>query len=179
MDNVWFRTRAHKSGALQVWLPKSKLERKWLTLVPAVLGVSFLFSSAAVGFRLLGFAALFSCAVAFLRLSGLGLTLSRDGVAVVDLRRARKVTWDDVMGFVGDRTGGGGHCMLVRRDGSTIPLPGILEAEEMNSGEGEGDLSAIDELNAIVERYRRGTLGRTTVDTPGVSPGARRLSALG
>ena len=179
MDNVWFRTRADKSGALQVWLPKSKL-RKWLTLVPAVLGVSFLFSSSApVGFRLLGFAALFSCALAFPRLSELGLTLSADGVAVVDLRRARRVAWDDVMGFVGDRTGGGGHCLLVRRDGSTIPLAGILEAEEMSAGEGEGDLSAIDELNAIVERYRRGALGRPAVDLPGVSPGARRLSALG
>ncbi len=179
MGNVWFRTRVDKSGALQVWLPKSKLERKWLTLVPAVLGVSFLFSSAAIGLRLLGFAALFSCALAFLRLSELGLTLSAEAVTVVDLRRARKVPWDDVMGFVGDRTRGGGHCMLVRRDGSTIPLPGILEAEEMNAGEGDGDLSAIDELNAIVERYRKGAHGQPTVDLPGVSPGARRLGALG
>ncbi len=178
MDDVWFRTRGDASGALQVWLRGSRLEKRWLIVVPALLAASFLFSSAAIGFRLLGCAALLGCTLAFVRLSQLGLRLSAEGITVVDVVRSGKIRWADVMGFVGDRSGGEGRCLLVRADGSTMRLAGVLHAEELSAGEGEGDLSAIDEVNMIVERYRRG-VGRSREADPGPSsPGARRLSAL-
>ena len=155
MENGWFRTRGDGSGALEVWLPGSRLEQRVGVLLPAVLGLGFLVASAPVLIRLVGCSALLGCAFALLRLTKIGVRLAGDGVTVIDVRRTSHVGWGDFIGFLGERSGPEGRCVVARRDGSVVRLPGYLEADEMNPTDGESDVSAIDELNALAARVRR------------------------
>jgi hypothetical protein len=88
------------------------------------------------------------------------------------------VPWRDFIGFVGERSSQDGRCVLVCKNGESIPLSGTLDAEALNPYGEEGDLSAIDELNRAVDRFRRG-IARDVIEIPPVSPGARRLRAAG
>lgn len=155
MENDWFRTRADGNGALEVWLPGTRLEKRVWVLLPAVLGLGFLVSSAPVPLRLVGCGALLACAYVLLRLSEVGVRLTADGVTVVDVLHRRHVGWGEFMGFLGERSGPEGRCVVARRDGSVVRLPGYLEADEMNPTDGESDVSAIDELNRLAGEVRR------------------------
>jgi hypothetical protein len=100
-----------------------------------------------------------------------------DAVSIVNLGRTHRVPWDDFVGFIGERSGHDGRCVLMRRSGEPIRLSGLLNGEELNPYGEEGDLSAIDELNLAVAAYRRELLAMSAISV--MSAEARRLSAAG
>jgi hypothetical protein len=150
----WFRSRARKNGALEIWARGWRLEPEFVPIVPALLGVSLIVSPVPTLVRAVGGIAFIFISIGFLRLTKVGILLDVSGVTVVRTLKKAHVAWDDFVGFVGHRSEHGGRCMLLRRDGERIPA-GSLEGEEMNPFPDEGDLSAVDELNGIAERFRR------------------------
>jgi hypothetical protein len=142
-----------------------------------MLGIGFFYSPAPFMLRAVGAAALVSVAVVCQRLSRIGLRLTQNAITIVNLRYSHWVPWRDFVGFVGERSSEFGRCVLVRKEGDPIPLSGTLDAESMNPYGEEGDLSAVDELNRAVDRFRRDST--TVLSIPPVSPGARRLRAAG
>lgn len=189
-----FRTRVTRDGSVDVWAKGWRIESQTPALVPMVLAVAFLLSPFALSVRALGAAALLACTMIVLRLSRLGFRIDVAGVQVVDVRRSRRVTWDRFDGFVGDRNEHEGRCVLLTTDGVRIPSPGTLDPDEMDPFWGEGDVSAVDQLNRLVARVRRRlaagspvaerdlSVAEPTVDDApggdGLSPGARRLRAI-
>ena len=64
-------------------------------------------------------------------------------------------------GFVGERNEHEGRCVLLTTDGDRLPSPGTLDPDEMDPFWAEGDVSAVDQLNRLVDaavdgRRRRG-----------------------
>ena len=84
------------------------------------------------------------------------------------------------------------HWTLLTTDGERIPSPGTLDPDEMDPFWGEGDVSAVDQLNRLATRLRRSMTSGSPpraerhAATPeaaqdpgeGLSPGARRLRSL-
>ena len=186
-----FRTRVARDGAVEVWARGWRLESQVPALVPAVIAVGFLFSPFSLGVRGSGAALLLVCAAVVLRLSRLGFRIDVSGVHVVDVMRTHLVTWQRFDGFVGERNEHEGRCVLLTTDGKRLRSPGTLDPDEMDPFWADGDVSAIDQLNRLVDRLRRAlTSGRVpdaeaaepvgeAMDDDGLSPGARRLRAIG
>jgi hypothetical protein len=79
--------------------------------------------------------------------------------------------------------------VLLTADGDRVPSPGTLDPDEMDPFWGEGDVSAVDQLNRLAIRLRRAftsgdeptmaidlTVAETEhASTSSESPGARRL----
>jgi hypothetical protein len=187
-----FRTRETRDGAVEVWAKGWRLESQALALVPAVIAAAFLFSPFPVPVRALGAAALLAGAWIVLRMSRIGFRIDVAGVQVLDVLHTRRVVWDRFGGFVGERNEHEGRCVLLTTDGERIPSPGTLDPDEMDPFWGEGDVSAVDQLNRLATRLRRSmTSGsppraeghvakRGAAQDPGdgLSPGARRLRSL-
>ncbi len=128
-----------------------------------------------------------------LRMSRLGFRVDVAGVQLVDVVRTHRVVWDRVAGFVGERNGHEGRCVLLTTDGDRLRSPGTLDPDEMDPFWAEGDVSAVDQLNRLMVRLRRAlTSGRAAPESASFldlrdeappaeasSPGARRLRALG
>jgi hypothetical protein len=112
------------------------------------------------------------------RLTRTGIRITSNAITIVNLRSTVWVPWEDFIGFVGERSGHDGRCVLVRTSGEPVTLSGSLDGEELNPYGAEGDLSMIDELNLAVAKFRR-ELAAASTSIPPVSPGARRLSAAG
>ena len=185
-----FRTRATRDGAVEVWAKGWRLESQVPALVPAVIAVGFLFSPFPVPVRALGAAMLLACSLIVLRLSRLGFRVDVAGVHVIDVTRSRRVGWERLDGFVGDRNEHEGRCVLLTTDGDRLRSPGTLDPDEMDPFWAEGDVSAVDQLNRLISRLRRSltsgdarpVAGPTEepsreLETEGMSPGARRLRA--
>ncbi|HEV8564064.1 MAG TPA: hypothetical protein VGR41_04065 [Actinomycetota bacterium] len=179
MDKGWLRARRGEDDSLEVWAPGWRLEARALPLLPLTLAIGFLYSPAPIVLRALGALALGAVAIVCQRLTRIGLRITANAVTIVNLRGSYWVPWRDFMGFVGERSSEDGRCVLVRKSGDPIPLSGSLDAERMNPEGEEGDLSAIDELNRAVDRFRREITHGPVIAIPPVSPGARRLSAAG
>lgn len=155
VDGV-FRVRRHEAGDVEVWAKGWRLEVRFLSLVPALLAVGFALSSIFLPVRLLGCAGLLGSALVLHRLTEVGIRMGADGLTFHDLLRSRQIAWDDAVSFMGERTRHDGKLVLLLRDGSTVSAPGSLTGEEMNPIGDEGDLSAVEELNRMTERFRRG-----------------------
>jgi len=181
MDETWLRSRRGDDGSMELWGPGWRLEHRLVPILPLALGIGFLFATSSVGvpIRLAGSLSLIAVAFVCQRLSHTGLRITANAITVVNLRASVWVPWEDFVGFVGERSGQGGRCVLVRRSLDPVPLSGSLDGEEMNPYGEEGDLSMIDELNLSVERYRKALAAARGGDVPPSSPGARRLSAAG
>jgi hypothetical protein len=178
MDQGWLRARREDDGSLELWAPGWRLGSRTLPLLPLMIGIGFMYSPAPFVLRILGASALGALALVCQRLTRIGLRLTANAVTIVNLRGSHWVPWRDFIGFVGERSSQDGRCVLVRKEGDPIPLSGGLDAEALNPYGEEGDLSAIDELNRAVDRFRRG-ITRDVIEIPPVSPGARRLRAAG
>jgi hypothetical protein len=165
-----FRVRRHENGDVEVWAQGWRLEVRFLSLVPALLAVGFALSSIFLPVRLLGCAGLLGAALVLHRLTEVGIRMGAAGLTFNDLLRSRQIAWDDAVSFMGERTRHDGKLVLLRPDGSTITAPGSLTGEEMNPFGDEGDLSAVEELNRMTERFRRGL--------PVTSPRSLEQSAL-
>ena len=122
----------------------------------------------------------------------IGFRIDVAGVQVLDVLHTRRVVWDRFGGFVGERNEHEGRCVLLTTDGERIPSPGTLDPDEMDPFWGEGDVSAVDQLNRLATRLRRSmtsgsppraeghvaTRGAAQDPGDGLSPGARRLRSL-
>jgi len=150
------RLRRAKDGAIEVWARGWRLETRALVLVPVALAAAFVIAPVPVVLRVLGVGVLAGCTWITLRLGRLGLRLSETGVEIVEVRHTVRVPWDDVAGFVGERTGHDGRAVLMTEGGRRVPAPGSFDAEEMDPYGEEGDESIVDELNRLVWAVRRG-----------------------
>ncbi len=189
--NGLFRMQMARDGAVEVWAKGWRLESQVPALVPAVIAVGFLFSPFTLEVRALGAATLFGCAWFVLRMSRLGFRVDVAGVQMIDVMRTRRVVWQKLEGFLGERNEHEGRCVLLTTEGDRLRSPGTLDPDEMDPFWAEGDVSAVDQLNRLMSRLRRAfTSGvePTTADLTergarrasdpsedGVSPGARRL----
>jgi len=151
-----FRTRMDKDGTLQVWAPGWRLELRFAALVPPALAVGFLLSNLPLPVRLLFSAVLVGCGIAVQRMTSIGIVLAAEEVRLVGIARTRKATWDDVEGFVGERDAHEGRPVLLVAGGGRLRAPGSLPSETMDTFWNETAISAIDELNGIVEAFRSG-----------------------
>jgi hypothetical protein len=187
--NGLFRTRRARDGSVEVWARGWRLESQVPVMVPAVLAVAFLFSPFPVPVRALGAAALLVCAWIVLRMTRIGFRIDVAGVQVIDVLRTHRVLWDRFDGFVGERNEHEGRCVLLTTEGRRIPSPGTLDPDEMDPFWGEGEVSAVDQLNRLATRLRgaaaSGAAHSAQVDgapadegDDGLSPGARRLRSL-
>ncbi|HVF07010.1 MAG TPA: hypothetical protein VNC60_00375 [Actinomycetota bacterium] len=188
-----FRTRVARDGAVEVWARGWRLESQVPALVPTLIAVGFLFSPFSLHVRTAGAVVLFACAWVMLRMSRLGFRVDVAGVQLVDVVRTHRVVWDRVAGFVGERNGHEGRCVLLTTDGYRLRSPGTLDPDEMDPFWAQGDVSAVDQLNRLMARLRRAltTAGSAPERAPFLdlredaraeeapSPGARRLRALG
>lgn len=187
-----FRTRVGKDGSVDIWAKGWRLESQVPALVPVAFGVAFLFSPFPFTVRVAGCALLLGCAWLTLRLSRIGFRADRAGITINGVVRSRNVPWDRVDGFIGVRNEHEGRCVLLTADGERLPSPGTLDPDEMDTFWGDGEASAIDQLNRLANRLRRAfTAGDEPTmaidltvaevehtDPDGESPGARRLRSL-
>lgn len=150
-----FRTR-ERDGSLELWMQGWRLDVRVAPLVPLVLAVGFAISSIGLPVKIVGCAALLGTGYFLVRLTKLGVQLRPEGVQVVNVVRTVRVDWKDFAAFVGERSQHDGRLAVLRADGQRIVTAGALTGEEMNPIGEEGDLSAVDELNRLAERYRRG-----------------------
>jgi hypothetical protein len=151
-----FRIRRHENGDVEVWAKGWRLEFRFLSLVPALLAVGFALSTIFLPVRMVGCAALLGAAFVLHRLTDVGIRMDASGLTFHDLLRTQRIPWEDALAFMGERTRHDGKLLLLRRDGSTVNAPGSLTGEEMNPIGDEGDLSAVEELNRLMDRFRRG-----------------------
>ena len=128
MEHAWLRTRRGDDGSMELWVRGWRLEHRLLPIVPLFLGIAFLAATTSVGLvvRLAGSLSLLAVAFVCQRLTHTGLRITENAVTVVNLRATVWVPWREFVGFVGERSGQGGRCVLM-----------------------------IDELNLTVERYRK------------------------
>lgn len=178
MENAWLRTNRGDDGSMEVWVRGWRLEQRMVPAVPLLLALGFPFASAPVPFRVAGAIALLAVALMCQRLTRTGIRITSNAITIVNLRSTVWVPWEDFIGFVGERSGHDGRCVLVRTSGEPVTLSGSLDGKELNPYGTEGDLSMIDELNLAVAKFRR-ELAAASTSIPPVSPGARRLSAAG
>jgi hypothetical protein len=169
-----FKIRRHENGDVEVWAQGWRLEIRFLSLVPALLAVGFALSTIFLPVRMLGCAGLLGAAFVLHRLTEVGIRMDAAGLTFHDLLRTRRIPWDEAVAFMGERTRHDGKLVLLQRDGSTLTAPGSLTGEEMNPIGDEGDLSAVEELNRMMDRFRRGLPVATTAPTPGVVAEPRR-----
>ena len=160
-----FRTRMDKDGTLQVWAPGWRLELRFAALVPPLLAIGFLLSNLPLPVRLLFAVVLIGCGLVVQRMTSIGIMLTADEVRLVGIGRTRTAKWDDVAGFVGERDAHEGRPVLLIADGERLKAPGSLPSETMDTFWDETEVSAIDQLNGIVEAFRSGELAPAT-DTP-------------
>jgi hypothetical protein len=167
------RVRRHDDGEIDVWVQGWRLEIRFLSFVPVLLAVGFAFSSIFLPLRILGCGGLLGAAVMVHRLTKVGIRMGAAGLRFNDLVRTREFPWDDVVTFMGERTRHDGKLVLLRKDGSKVAGPGSLTGEDMNPIGDEGDLSVVEELNRLTERFRRGLPVVTPASQAAVEP--RRL----
>jgi hypothetical protein len=184
-----FRTRVGKDGSVDIWAKGWRLESQLPVFIPVAIAFAFLFSPFPVTVRVLGCALLLACAWVTLRLSKIGFVANGKGITVNQVIRSRNVPWTQVDGFVGARNEHEGRCVLLTADGDRFPSPGTLDPDEMDPFWGDGEVSAVDQLNRLATRLRRAfTAGdgptmaidltvaeADHVDPASGSPGARRL----
>jgi hypothetical protein len=150
-----FRTRVGKDGSVDIWAKGWRLESQLPVLVPVAIAIAFLFSPFPVTVRSLGCALLLACAWVTLRLSKIGFRADGKGITVNQVIRSRSVPWIEVDGFIGARNEHEGRCVLLTADGDRLPSPGTLDPDEMDPFWGDGEVSAVDQLNRLATRLRR------------------------
>src|ERR1041384_5566602 len=150
-----FRTRVGKDGSVDIWAKGWRLESQVPALVPVALGVAFLFSPFPLAARAAGCALLLGCAWVTLRLPRIGFRADVAGITVNRVVRSRKAPWSQVEGFLRARNEHEGRCGLLTVGGERLPSPGTLDPDEMDTFWGDGDASAVDQLNRLRIRMRR------------------------
>jgi len=148
-----FRTRTSDDGSLEVWARGWRLESQLYALIPMGLSLMFLAAPMSVPMRAVGAVVMLAATLFVFRMTKLGLWLTEEAVSVVSIVRTQRFGWDQVSGFMGERRHDEARVHLVLADERRIPLPGTLDAAELDPYGDEGELlSAADQLNRLKER---------------------------
>jgi hypothetical protein len=93
------------------------------------------------------------------RMTKPGLWLTQQAVSIVSVVRTQRFPWEQVAGFMGERSHDEARILMILDDDRQVPLPGTLDPAELDPYGDEGqELSAADQLNQLKERAMAGGL---------------------
>ncbi|MGH2681218.1 MAG: hypothetical protein ACRDG8_12195 [Actinomycetota bacterium] len=154
-----FRTRIADDGSLDVWARGWRLESQLYALIPAGLALMFIFAPMSPPMRAFGAVVMIVAALFVSRMTKPGLRFTHEAVSIVSVVRTQRFPWEQVSGFMGERRHDEARVLMVLHDGPQIPLPGTLDAAELDPYDDEGPLlSAADQLNRLQELAVAGEL---------------------
>ena len=154
-----FRTRIADDGSLEVWARGWRLESQLYALVPMGLALMFLLAPMSTPMRAVGAIVMLAATFVVFRATKPGLWLTREAVSIVSVVRTQRFGWEQVGGFMGERSHDEARILLILEDERHVPLPGTLDPAELDPYGDEGqELSAADQLNQLKERAMTGSL---------------------
>jgi hypothetical protein len=145
-----FRTRTADDGSLEVWARGWRLESQLYALIPMGLALMFLLAPMALPMRIGGAVIMLGASLFVFKMTKPGLLLTAEGLSIVSVVRTQRFPWEQVGGFMGERSHNEARVLMVLEDGRQISLPGTLDPEELDPYGDEGQmLSAADQLNHL------------------------------
>jgi hypothetical protein len=145
-----FRTRTADDGSLEVWARGWRLESQLYALIPMGLTLMFLLAPMALPMRVGGAAIMLGASLFVFKMTKPGLLLTAEAISIVSVIRTQRFPWEQVGGFIGERSHDEARVLMVHEDGRQISLPGTLDPEELDPYGDEGQmLSAADQLNHL------------------------------
>jgi len=159
-----FRTRIADDGSLEVWARGWRLESQLYALVPMGLALGFLLAPMSTPMRAAGAVVMLAATFFVFRMTKPGLMFTHEAVSIVSVVRSQRFAWEEVGGFMGERSHDEARILLILEDERYVPLPGTLDPAELDPYGDEGqELSAADQLNQLKERAMAGGLPRPAV----------------
>jgi hypothetical protein len=159
-----FRTRIADDGSLEVWARGWRLESQLYALVPMGLALMFLLAPMSIFMRAVGAVVMLAATFVVFRATKPGLWLTQEAVSIVSVMRTQRFDWEQVGGFMGERSHDEARILLILEDERHVALPGTLDPAELDPYGDEGqELSAADQLNQLKERAMSGSLPRLAV----------------
>ena len=156
-----FRTRVADDGSLEVWARGWRLESQLYALVPMGLALGFLLAPMSPPMRVAGAVVMLAATFFVFRMTKPGLWLTQRAVSIVSVVRTQRFAWEQVAGFMGERSHDEARILMILDDERHVPLPGTLDPAELDPYGDEGqELSAADQLNLLKERAMTGGLPR-------------------
>jgi hypothetical protein len=166
-----FRTRIADDGSLEVWARGWRLESQLYALVPMGLALGFLLAPMSTPMRALGALVMLAATFFVFRMTKPGLWLTQQAVSIVSVVRTQRFAWDQVAGFMGERSHDEARILMILEDERPVPLPGTLDPAELDPYGDEGqELSAADQLNQLRERAMAGGLPKPALPVLHVDP---------
>jgi hypothetical protein len=154
-----FRTRIADDGSLEVWARGWRLESQLYALVPMGLAFGFLLAPMSTPMRAAGAVVMLAATFFVFRMTKPGLWLTHQAVSIVSVVRTQRFAWEQVAGFMGERSHDEARILMILEDDRQVPLPGTLDPAELDPYGDEGqELSAADQLNQLRERAIAGGL---------------------
>lgn len=154
-----FRTRITDDGSLEVWARGWRLESQLYALVPMGIALMFLLAPMSTPMRAVGAIVMLAATFVVFRATKPGLWLTQEAVSIVSVVRTQRFGWEQVGGFMGERSHDEARILLILEDDRYVPLPGTLDPAELDPYGDEGqELSAADQLNQLKERAMTGGL---------------------
>jgi hypothetical protein len=168
-----FRTRVAGDGSLEVWARGWRLESQLYALIPMGLALMFLVAPMSAPMRALGAVVMLGATLVVFRMTKPGLVLTREAVSIVSVVRTQRFPWEQVSGFMGERSHDEARILMMLGEENFIALPGTLDPAELDPYGDEGqELSAADQLNLLQERALAGELHHASSPVPN-APKAR------
>ena len=159
-----FRTRIADDGSLEVWARGWRLESQLYALVPMGLALMFLLAPMSTPMRAVGAVVMLAATFVVFRATKPGLWLTQEAVSIVSVVRTQRFGWEQVGGFMGERSHDEARILLILEDDRHVPLPGTLDPAELDPYGDEGqELSAADQLNQLKERAMSGSLPKPAI----------------
>ncbi len=159
-----FRTRIADDGSLEVWARGWRLESQLYALVPMGLALMFLLAPMSTPMRAVGAVVMLAATFVVFRATKPGLRLTQEAVSIVSVVRTQRFGWEQVGGFMGERSHDEARILLILEDERHVALPGTLDPAELDPYGDEGqELSAADQLNQLKERAMSGSLPKPAV----------------
>jgi hypothetical protein len=166
-----FRTRVADDGSLEVWARGWRLESQLYALVPMGLAFGFLLAPMSTPMRAAGAVVMLVATFFVFRMTKPGLWLTQQAVSIVSVVRTQRFAWDQVAGFMGERSHDEARILMILDDERHVPLPGTLDPAELDPYGDEGqELSAADQLNQLKERAIAGGLPKPALPVLHVDP---------
>jgi hypothetical protein len=166
-----FRTRIADDGSLEVWARGWRLESQLYALVPMGLAFGFLLAPMSIAMRAGGAVVMLAATFFVFRMTKPGLWLTREAVSIVSVVRTQRFPWEQVAGFMGERSHDEARILMILDDARHVPLPGTLDPAELDPYGDEGqELSAADQLNQLKEQAVAGGLPKPAVPVIHVDP---------
>lgn len=159
-----FRTRIADDGSLEVWARGWRLESQLYALLPMGLALGFLLAPMSTPMRAAGAVVMLAATFFVFRMTKPGLWLTQQAVSIVSVVRTQRFPWEQVAGFMGERSHDEARILMILEDERHVPLPGTLDPAELDPYGDEGqELSAADQLNQLKERAMAGGLPKPAI----------------